>query len=48
MAPLRAFRGAQNYALPAGTDLPRVHTVTIWCETFGVYIGSAAIRQAGA
>lgn len=46
VAPLRAFRGAQNYALPPGTDIAAVHTVTIWCESFGVYIGSAALTPA--
>lgn len=48
IAPLRAFRGAQNYTLPDGLDLGRFRTVTIWCETFGVYIGSAALPPAQA
>jgi hypothetical protein len=46
LAPLRSFSGAQNYALPEGLDLDTVHTVTIWCERFGVYIGSAELVRA--
>lgn len=42
---LRSFRGAQNYRLPADFDPSRWHTVTIWCETFGVYIGSGALQS---
>jgi hypothetical protein len=43
LAPLRAFAGAQNYRLPAGLDPSQFHTLTIWCETFGVYIASGAL-----
>lgn len=43
---LRAFEGAQDYALPAGVDPSTFHTLTIWCETFGVYIASGAIEPA--
>lgn len=42
---LRAFQGAQNYPLPADLDPARVHTVTIWCETFGAYIGSGVLGR---
>lgn len=45
LASLRSFTGAQNYTLPADIDLSRYHTVTIWCETFGVYIGSAVLPK---
>lgn len=48
IAQLRAFRGAQNYSLRPGIDPTKFHTVTIWCETFGVYIGSGAIVRFGA
>lgn len=44
-APLRAFKGAQNYPLPMTIDPEKYHSVTIWCETFGVYIGSAILKK---
>lgn len=43
LAPLRAFTGAQNYRLPAGLNPTAFHTLTVWCETFGVYIASGAL-----
>jgi hypothetical protein len=46
LARLRSFEGAQNYLLPPGVDPSQFHTLTIWCESFGVYIGSAAIERA--
>lgn len=46
ITPIKSFKGAQNYLLPADLDPARFHTVTIWCETFGAYIGSAALRPA--
>ena len=46
LAKLRAFKGAQNYVLPAGLEATGFHTVTIWCETFGAYIGSAVLERA--
>lgn len=45
VAPIKSFTGAQNFMLPAGLDPAKFHTVTIWCESFGVYIGSAAIGK---
>ncbi len=50
LAPLKAFTGAQNYLLPAELDgkpfdPAAFHTVTIWCESFGVYIGSARLEK---
>jgi hypothetical protein len=45
LAPLRAFAGAQNYQLPAGLNPNDFHTLTIWCETFGVYIASGALGK---
>ena len=45
IAPLKSFRGAQNYVLPEGLDPDRYHTVTIWCESFGAYIGSGALKK---
>lgn len=43
--PLRSFTGGQNYPLPADLDPRAFHTVTIWCEAFSVYIGSAALAK---
>lgn len=43
LAPLRAFEGAQNYLLPAGVTPADFRTVTVWCESFDAYIGSAAL-----
>ena len=40
---LRSFDGAQNYRLPPGIEPAAFHTVTIWCERFGMYIGSGAV-----
>jgi hypothetical protein len=45
IAPLKSFKGAQNFLLPAGLDPTKFHTVTIWCESFGVYIGSGALKK---
>lgn len=36
--------GDQNYELPAGVDLEKFRSVTIWCKRFGVNFGSAALR----
>lgn len=38
---LRAFKGSQNYAVPAGIDLSRYQSVVIWCEHFSVLISPA-------
>ncbi len=46
VAQLKSFRGGQNFALPDGLDLSKFHTLTIWCESFGVYIGSAVLSKA--
>ena len=43
---LRAFKGSQNYALPAGVDVARYGSVVIWCEQFGVLISPAALSAA--
>jgi hypothetical protein len=40
---LRAFKGSQNYPLPAGVDLANYKSVVIWCEQFGVLISPAAL-----
>jgi hypothetical protein len=41
---LRAFKGSQNYPVPAGVDLARYGSVVIWCEQFGVLISPAALK----
>ncbi|MCC6535363.1 MAG: DM13 domain-containing protein [Burkholderiales bacterium] len=40
---LRAFKGSQNYPIPAGLDLKNYRSVVIWCEQFGVLISPAAL-----
>ena len=45
LAKLRSFEGAQNYLLPASIDPTQFHTVTVWCESFGAYIASGALRH---
>lgn len=42
---LKGNEGNQNYAIPAGTDLSRFSTVTIWCERFSVSFGAAELKQ---
>jgi len=41
---LKAFKGSQNYPIPAGIDLARYQSVVIWCEQFGVLISPAALN----
>jgi hypothetical protein len=38
---LRAFKGSQRYAVPAGLDLSSFRSVVIWCEQFSVLISPA-------
>jgi hypothetical protein len=38
---LRAFKGSQRYAIPAGVDPQDYQSVIIWCERFGVLISPA-------
>ena len=40
---LRAFKGSQNYDVPAGVDVARFGSVVIWCEQFGVLISPAKL-----
>ena len=42
---LRAFKGSQRYAIPAGLDLSRFQSVIIWCEQFSVLISPADLRR---
>lgn len=41
---LKAFKGSQNYELPAGLNLANYKSVVIWCEHFGVLISPAALK----
>ncbi len=40
---LRAFKGSQNYGVPAGVNLSNYGSVVIWCEQFGVLISPATL-----
>ena len=40
---LKAFKGSQNYEVPAGVDLTKYASVVIWCEQFGVLISPAKL-----
>jgi hypothetical protein len=43
---LKAFKGSQNYEVPAGVDIAKYGSVVIWCEQFGVLISSAKLAPA--
>lgn len=40
---LRAFKGSQNFPIPAGLDLSAYKHVVIWCEHFNVLISPAKL-----
>ncbi len=42
---LKAFRGGQNYSIPASADLAGVGSVVIWCKEFGVLISPATVEK---
>ncbi|EME64519.1 DM13 domain-containing protein [Amycolatopsis decaplanina] len=42
---LKGNKGSQNYPLPAGTDLARYSSVTIWCDRFNVSFGAAELTK---
>lgn len=44
---LKAFKGSQNYPLPAGLKLREYRSVVIWCEKFGVLISPASLAFEG-
>jgi len=44
---LRAFKGSQRYAIPAGLDLSKFQSVIIWCEQFSVLISPADLVAKG-
>ena len=41
---LRAFKGSQNFPIPAGVELANYGSVVIWCEKFGVLISPATLE----
>jgi hypothetical protein len=43
---LRAFKGSQRYAIPAGVNLKDYPSVIIWCERFSVLISPADVAAA--
>jgi ABC-type antimicrobial peptide transport system permease subunit len=43
---LRAFKGSQRYAIPAGVNLKAYPSVVIWCERFTVLISPADLSPA--
>jgi ABC-type antimicrobial peptide transport system permease subunit len=43
---LRAFKGSQRYAIPAGVNLKDYPSVIIWCERFSVLISPADLAAA--
>ena len=44
---LKAFKGSQNYPIPAGVLLSDYGSVVIWCEQFAVLISPAALTFKG-
>ena len=44
---LKAFKGSQNYPIPAGVPLRDYPSVVIWCEEFGILISPASLDFAG-
>jgi Electron transfer DM13 len=40
---LKAFKGSQNYEIPAGVEPLKYGSVVIWCEQFGVLISPAML-----
>ncbi|MEU0369688.1 DM13 domain-containing protein [Streptomyces sp. NPDC006283] len=40
---LKGNKGDQNYAVPTGTDLSGLTSVTIWCDRFDVSFGAAKL-----
>ncbi|MGW1071871.1 DM13 domain-containing protein [Streptomyces sp. NPDC002537] len=42
---LKGNKGDQNYTLPAGLDLGRYTSVSIWCDRFDVSFGAAGLTR---
>jgi hypothetical protein len=41
LGPLKADKGNQNYAVPAGIDPSSLRSVVIWCKQFSVLFAMA-------
>lgn len=42
---LKGNEGDQNYEIPAGTDLAKFQTVSMYCERFSANLGSGATGE---
>ncbi len=42
---LKGNEGDQNYKIPAGTDLTKFQTVSIYCERFNANFGTAPLQK---
>lgn len=42
---LKGNEGDQNYEIPAGTDLTKFRTVSIYCERFNANFGAAPLKK---
>lgn len=42
---MKGNEGDQNYEIPAGTDLAKFHTVSIYCERFNANFGAAPLEK---
>lgn len=42
---LKAFKGSQNYQIPANVDLARYKSIVVWCKEFGVLITPATLMR---
>ena len=42
---LKAFKGSQNYAVPASVNPADYGSVVVWCEQFSVLISPAALNR---
>jgi hypothetical protein len=45
LGPLKGNEGNQNYDIPAGTDLNKFQTVSIYCERFNANFGAAPLEK---
>lgn len=43
---LKGNKGSQGYDIPAGLDLSRFRSVSIWCKRFAVSFGAATLNAA--
>lgn len=41
---LKSTQGNQNYALSADIDLSEYHSLSVWCQPFGVNFGFASLK----